>query len=175
MRKMKRPLITILLIVGCFLVETMIFKKITFANITPNLLVIVTASFGVMRGKREGMLVGFVSGLMLDVFFGELLGFYALLYLLLGYMNGFFQRVFYSEDIKLPLFMIGASDFVLGNFIFLFRFVMRGQFDYGYYLGHIILPELIYTLLITLVLYRVILIINNALEAEEKRSASKFV
>ena len=40
---------------------------------------------------------------------------------------------------------------------------------------HIILPELVYTILVTLVLYQVILHVNKRLEAEEQRSASKFV
>ncbi len=175
MNKIKRPLITIMIVIVCFLLECTVFQSLSFASITPNLLIIVTASFGFMRGKREGMLVGFLSGLIADIFFGELIGFYALIYTVLGYLNGFFKRIFYPEDIKLPLFLIGISDFLLGNAVCVFMFVMRSKFDYFYYLGHIILPELIYTILITLVLYQIILQINQKLEAEEKRSASKFV
>ena len=40
---------------------------------------------------------------------------------------------------------------------------------------HVIIPELIYTVGVTLILYQLILWINQKLEAEEKRSASKFV
>ena len=40
---------------------------------------------------------------------------------------------------------------------------------------HIMLPELVYTILITIVLYFIILRINQKLEYIEKRSASKFV
>ena len=39
----------------------------------------------------------------------------------------------------------------------------------------IILPELVYTILVTLALYQIILHINKKLEEEEQRSASKFV
>ncbi|MBQ8558895.1 MAG: rod shape-determining protein MreD [Tyzzerella sp.] len=172
---MKRPLVTVLIVIICFLLESTVFQSLSFASITPNLLIVVTASFGFMRGKREGMLVGFLSGLIIDVFFGDLIGFYALIYMVLGYVNGFFKRIFYPDDIKLPLILISASDFVLGNAVFVFLFMMRSKFDYWYYLGHIIIPELIYTVLVTLVLYQIILHINQALEAEEKRSASKFV
>ena len=175
MKKIKRPLVTVLIVIICFLLESTVFQSLSFASITPNLLIVVTASFGFMRGKREGMMVGFLSGLIIDVFFGDLIGFYALIYMVLGYINGFFKRIFYPDDIKLPLILISASDFVLGNLVFVFLFVMRSKFDYGYYLGHIIIPELIYTVLVTLVLYQIILHINQALEAEEKRSASKFV
>ncbi len=175
MGKIKRPLITALIIVACFLLETTVFQEISIASIVPNLMIVVTAAFGVMRGKRSGMLVGFFSGLLMDVFFGELLGVFALVYMLLGYINGYFKRIFYPEDIKLPLFLVGASDLILGHLIYLFYFVMRSRFDYGYYLGNIIIPELIFTLLITLVLYPIILKINQKMEVQEKRSASKFV
>ena len=44
-----------------------------------------------------------------------------------------------------------------------------------YYLNQIIIPEAIYTVAVTLVVYPLLLFINHKLEAEEKRSASKFV
>lgn len=175
MNKIRRPLVLALIIVGCFLLESTVFQSLSFATITPNLLIVVTSSFGFMRGQKEGMLVGFFSGLLIDIFFSEYMGFYALIYMLLGYVNGFFNRIFYPEDIKLPLFLIAASDFIYGNIICVFMFVMRSRFDYFYYLGHIIIPELIYTILVTLVLYQIVLKINEVLETIEKRSASRFV
>ncbi len=174
-RKIKRPLITILIVIVCFLLECTVFQNLSFASITPNLLIIVTASFGFMRGKKEGMMVGFLCGIITDIFFGDLIGFYALFYTVIGYINGFFKRIFYPEDIKLPLFLITVSDFVLGNIVCVLMFIMRSQFNYWYYLGHIIIPEIIYTILVTLVLYQIILKLNQKLESEEKRSASKFV
>ena len=175
LKKIKRPVITILIITVCFLLQCTVFQKLSFASISPNLLIIVTASFGVMRGRREGMWVGFLCGIITDIFFGDLIGFYALFYTILGYANGFFKRIFYPEDIKLPLILIGASDFLLGNAVCVLMFIMRSKFHYWYYMGNIIIPELIYTILITLVLYQIILKINQKLESEEKRSASKFV
>lgn len=172
---MKRKIITLCIIILCFLLQCTIFKKLAFANIGPNLLIIVTSSFGFMRGKKEGMIVGFISGLLIDIMFYDLMGFYALLYTAIGYANGLFRKLFYPEDIKLPLVLISASDFLYGNIVCIFMFIMRSKFSYFYYLKTIIIPELIYTALVTLVLYQLILQINQNLEAREKRSASKFV
>ena len=172
---MKRRVITVLIIVVCFLLECTVFQKIAFASITPNLLIVITSAFGFMRGKKEGMFVGFLSGLVVDIFFSEMIGFYALVFMLIGYVNGFFKRIFYAEDIKLPLILIAASDFIYGHIVCIFMFIIRSRFNYLYYLNHIIMPELIYTILVTLILYQLILHINQKLEAEEKRSASKFV
>ena len=172
---MKRKIVTICIIIVCFLLECTLFQHLAFASITPNLLIVVTSSFGFMRGKKEGMMVGFISGLLIDIMFSELIGFYALIYTLLGYANGFFRKIFYADDIKLPLILIATSDFLYGNIVCIFMFIMRSRFHYFYYLRTIIIPELIYTILITIVLYQIILRIDQKLESEEKRSASKFV
>ena len=83
-------------------------------EIIPNILLIPTMAFGMMRGRREGMVVGFISGLLLDIFYGVMIGPYALLYMYLGYINGFFHRVYYMEDLLLPMLMSGANDLAFG-------------------------------------------------------------
>ena len=172
---MKRKIITACIIIVCFLLECTVFQTLSFASITPNLMIVVTSSFGFMRGKKEGMAVGFCCGLLIDIMFNDLVGFYALIYMILGYVNGLFEKIFYEDDIKLPLILISASDFVYGNIVCILMFIMRSRFNYFYYLRSVILPELIYTVLVTLILYQIILHINQKLESEEKRSASKFV
>lgn len=172
---MKRKLITFLIIIGCFLLQSSVFHCLSFATIKPNLLIIVTSSFGFMRGKKEGMFVGFVSGLFVDLFWGSAMGFNMLLYAVIGYVNGFFRRLFYDDDIKLPIALIGASEILYGLVTYTCMYMLQGDFAFINYLIHIIMPELVYTILVTLALYQIILYINKRLEAEEQRSASKFV
>ena len=128
-----------------------------------------------MRGRKEGMWIGLFCGVLMDIFFGEIPGFYTLLYLLIGYVNGMFRKVFYPDDIKLPMILILGSDFVLNLAIYLLRFLPRKKIHFGYYLFHIMIPEMVYTLVITIALYFIILKINRHLETIEKRSAAKFV
>ena len=173
--KIKRFLITAVIIIAAYLLQCTVFSSLGLAGIKPNLLIIITASFGFMRGSREGMLVGFVSGLLADIQFGDMIGFYALIYLLVGFINGLFQRLYFDEDIKLPLFLISMSEFLYGIIVYFLTYLLRSDFNFLLYLNKIILPELIYTIVITLGLYPLILFINHKLEAEEKRSASKFV
>lgn len=163
------------MILVCFLLQCTLFDNLALGSIKPNLLIILTASFGFMRGHKEGMIVGFLSGLLIDIQFGSLLGFYALIYTLIGFINGFFKQIYYDEDVKLPLVLIVGSEIVYGIVIYFFLFLLRGEFQFFRYLSHIIIPEALYTLLITLGLYPFILFVNHKLEAEEKRSASKFV
>mgnify|MGYP002742784753 CR=1 FL=1 len=165
--KVKRIFITALVILVAYVLQCTVFPVLDIAGIKPNLLLIVTASFGFMRGSK--------SGLLIDIQFGKMIGFYALIYLVVGFLNGLFEQMFYDEDIKLPLFLIAVSDFLYGITIYFFTFLLNSDFRFTYYLNRIIVPEMIYTIVITLGVYPLLLFINHKLEAEEKRSASKFV
>jgi rod shape-determining protein MreD len=137
-------------------------------------MIIVVSAFGLMRGNKEGMWVGFFCGLLIDIFFGFYLGVYALLYMYIGYFNGMFQKRFYPDDIKLPMILIGSSDVVNNLIIYLVMFLTRKRTDFLYYFTSIIIPELIYTMVITIFLYFILLKINQWLEEYEKRRAIKF-
>ena len=171
---MPRKIVLFLIISICFVLQTTTFQTLSFAGIAPNLLIIVVASFGLMRGKTEGMYIGFFSGLLIDIFFGFYLGVYALLYMYVGDVTGLFQKRYYPEDIKLPLLIISASDLVSNLLVYLILFLTRSRYDFGYYFGNVILPELVYTTIITIFLYLLLLKINQKLEAYEKRRAIKF-
>lgn len=172
---MKRKIVIAVLILFCFILQCSVFPNLFFSGIVPNLLIVLTSSFGFMRGEKEGLLIGFFSGLLCDIFYGDVLGFYALVIMYIGYINGKFSRVFYPEDIKLPIALIIVSDLSYGIICYVLLFLLRGRLDFPFYFKHIIFPEAIYTIVITIFLYPIILKINNSLEAKEKRSAQKFV
>lgn len=170
-----RKLIVALFILVCFVLQSSVFTWFSFAGIIPNLMIILTSAFGFMRGEKEGLLIGFFCGLFSDIFFGEFLGFYALVLMYIGFINGKFSRIFYPEDIKLPIALIVISDISYGLLCYILLFLLRGKLNLPYYFTRIILPEALYTIVITMFLYPLILKVNEKLEAKEKRSAQKFV
>lgn len=171
---MKRKAAIAVLIIICFLLQCTVFQELSLASISPNLLLIITSSLGFLRGEKEGMMVGFCSGLLVDVFFGSLFGFYALLYMFLGYGSGLFHMMFYDEDIKMPMIWMALSELVYGLSVYFFMFLMRSKFDFGYYFIHIILPELIYTVALTIVLYRPLRWFNRWLEKLDEENNSNY-
>ena len=172
---MLRKVVVTLFILAGFILQCTVFDKLAFAGIIPNLMIILTSSFGFMRGEKEGLVIGFFCGLLSDIFFGNFLGFYALVLMYIGFLNGKFSRIFYPEDIKLPIALIITSDLSYGILMFVLMFMLRGKFRFGYYFMHVILPEALYTIVVTMIFYPIILKVNEKLEAREKRRAQKFV
>lgn len=172
---MLRKIVVTFMILFCFVLQCTVFRSLAFANIVPNLMIILASSFGFMRGEKEGLLIGFFCGLLWDVFYGDVLGLYALLLMYIGYLNGKFSRIFYPEDIKLPIALIIVSDLSYGIVCYVLMFLLRGKLDFPFYFTRIILPEAIYTIVVTMLFYPVILKINVKLESREKRRAQKFV
>ena len=72
------------------------------------------------------------------------------------------------------VFLNFASNLLYGISVYVIRFLLRGRLDFGYYFQHVIIAETIYTMIISILVYRPILKINRLLENIEKRSASKF-
>ena len=146
---MKRRVIMIILILLTFVLQTTLMQTFAIASVSPNLPIILTVSFALMRGKREGMFVGAFFGILMDIFYGD--------------------------DIKMPVLLIAFSDLVYDLVVYLFQFFLRGRISLFFYLRRIIIPEVIYTALITLVVYRLLLALNHKLEKAEQRSVGSFV
>lgn len=172
---MLRIVLTALYIFIGFLLQSSVLDAIALGGVAPNLLILLVAIAGFMRGERAGLIVGCIMGILCDIYFGTILGFYALIYMYIGYINGKFSAIFYPEDIKLPLGLILTSDLSLGLVNYCLLFLVRNRLDFSYYFSRIILPEAIYTLFLTLPVYPLVLFCNTKLEEHERKGAKKFV
>ena len=78
------------------------------------------------------------------------------------------SRVFYPEDIKLPIFLIVLSDFIYSFICYILTFLLRSRLDLPFYLLHVMIPEMVYTALVTLIVYRFLLGIEKGIEEKEE-------
>jgi len=171
-----RTVVTGMVILAAFLFQNNIFAAIPLIRTTPNLLLLVTVSFGLLHGRLTGLWVGFFSGLLMDVFGGTLLGQYALILSVLGYGCGFFTPYFFLDFITLPMGVCAVCEIFYGLYVYVTGFLLRGRLDIAYYFRAVILPELIYTVVVLVIVYRFLMFVNHRLEAVSKRrSADRLV
>ena len=170
-----RALANLILILVSFILQTTVFRALDFGGIAPNLLMITVTSSAFIKGDKAGLLTGFFSGLIIDIFFGTYIGFYALIYMYIGFIIGKFHEVFFSQNIAIPIIFITLSDFLYGFICYVLMFLFRTRFDIGYYMMNVIIPEVVYTALVAIFYYPVILHVNVLIDKKEQRSAKKFV
>jgi len=175
MLKLRRIVIAFLLLIVCFVLQSTVFQWISFGGIVPNVLIVLVISYGMMRGDVPALFLGFCAGLLVDIFFSSFIGLNAFLYMVMGYLSGKFHRVFIPEDIKLPLVMISVSDIVYNFLYYVFVFLLRGRFNLSFYFYKIMIPELVYTMLVSLFIYPLILVLNQWLDKKDEDGGMKFV
>ncbi len=122
---MKRILINLVLIILAFTIQNCIFPQIPFLSASPNLLLILTFSFGFICGKDAGMLCGFISGVLMDLFYAGPFGFYTLFFVYVGYVNGIFTKYYYEDYITLPLILSVFNELAYNIYIYIFQFLIQ--------------------------------------------------
>lgn len=168
----RRCIVTAALILAAFLLQNNIFGAISLIDTTPNLLLLLTVTSGLLHGKVTGVLVGFFSGLLMDVFGGTVLGQYALIFSLLGYGCGYFTPYFDLEMVTLPMLVCVGCELIYGLYVYITCFLVRGRWHLLFYLKSMILPEAVYTLVILVISYRFLVFINRKLEEATKRKGA---
>lgn len=153
----------------CYLLQTSIMSWFTLAGVVPNVLLIFAGMLGFMRGRKVGALAGLCSGLLLDLFSANLFGMYALIYMLLGYMNGFFRKIYFGDSLRLPVILVATTDLIYGLMIYCSLFLTRGRIGLSYYFLHVMVPEMVYTVVLSLVFYFPMYHMNQFLDRLEKR------
>jgi len=88
--------------------------------------------------------------------------------MILGYCNGFFHRLYLVEDVLLPMLIILIDDLFFNFATYIIFFLLRNRLEFSTYLKDIILPEMIYTALITLFIFKFFVFVNKTLKRLEK-------
>lgn len=124
-------------------------------NIVPELVLVGVVLMGIKRGKIEGMLSGFFSGLILDITAGSFLGLLALIYTIMGFVAGFFQETKDKEKVlskKQFMLLIAVISFI-SNFIYFQIYFLTAASVHSFLeiLYIYVLPTAAYTLLISII------------------------
>ena len=172
---MLRKILIVISIIIVYVLHATLATNIALADIVPNFTMVFVCINGLLRGKKEGMIIGFFSGLLIDLFNGynDIVGINALCYVIIGYVSGIFQNIFFHDDIIIPMMIVAICEFSYNFIMYIFTFLMRNDLNLGFYLFRIIIPEMIYTVIICFLVYRTMRFIDLKLEAFENRGEKK--
>lgn len=154
---MRKFFVTTFLVIICFLLQTTAMPAIAIGEIAPNLILIVCAYAGYINGRTVGLFTGLTLGLLIDFQYGSVIGLYALIYMLIAYICGLCHKLYFRDDSIMPVIIIFISDLLYGLLNYIFNFAFRNKLDLSFYMKRIILPEILYSIIVSIFLYRIIL------------------
>ena len=162
-----------LLLIIVHTLEATLFQYLRIGHIAPNFMIMMIVSFALLRGSKEGTLVGVVAGFLNDISFGRYLGPTIISYALIGYVCGKLNKNFYRENFIIP-FLCTLCSSLFYSVTNIMSFILRGQLHFGYFIRAIVIPELIYTITLSLIVYQLAYLINEKIEQSERSTRNIF-
>jgi rod shape-determining protein MreD len=154
--KIKKSLITVLLIMVGFVLQTTLVQSIAIADVVPNIMLLLVVLISYVNNVYVGIVTGMTCGFIVDCQYGSVIGVCMLAYVLIGYFCGTLNRVYYKGDYLIPLGMVAVSELLYSLVIYVTDFLLRGRLNIGFFIKKVVMPELVYTVFIAVFMYGLI-------------------
>lgn len=156
---MKKTVSIILMFVTFLIIyflQSNFFNWFTIAGIKPNLFIIFTLFISLFAGVKIGTAYGIFFGLFLDIVIGRSLGVSGIMYGIVGLLGGYFDKNFSKDSrITIMLMVIGSTLlYEIGNYIISIM-QLSIQIEILSFIK-ILLIEVIYNVILTIILYSII-------------------
>jgi rod shape-determining protein MreD len=136
---MKRITIVVSVLV-CIYFDSIFFMRLNIVGIRPDMLLAVAVSFGVLLGRPSSLLIGGISGLVMDILFGEFIGMNLALYLLAALAGSIFHRKYYADNVIIPAATAFAAAIIKELLVGAVAALMGITYHFGSMLIQYILP-----------------------------------
>jgi len=132
------------------------FSWFNIAGVKPNLFIVLVLCIGLYIGKNAAILLGFVIGIYLDILTGKQIGLSAIMFAIIGGLGEYFDKNF-SKGSKITILLMVAGSTVLFEIIVYIYTVIKNATSLQI-LGFtkILLIEVIFNVLLTIILYPLI-------------------
>lgn len=153
---MKKVLIHIELIVIIFVIyflQSNFFNWFTISGIMPNLFVVFVLFVGLFASKMMGTIYGMVIGLILDVLFRQKIGVSFIALGLVGFLATIFDKNFSKDSRMTIMLMVTGLTVLYEAIIYLANYFVLGTTLEIIPFLKILLIEVIFNLLLTIIIY----------------------
>lgn len=147
------------------ILETTLFQFFRIDGIKPDFVIILIISYAILEGGAYSAAIGLVSGLLIDILYGRVLGINAFSYMITGYIFGQARENVFRDSILPPALFNFAAVIIYQHIYFLLMYLtgnlLHDGVMYTQILFRIILPQGIYNAILGAVVYRFFLHLNN--------------
>jgi len=147
--------------------QSILMNSISLNGIKPDLGLILIFFTGLIYGELDGIVLGLIIGLLMDLFSGGPLGPNIVSKTVLGWAGGMVCRTLLNVNAFFTLGSVFCLSLLNGLISFLFVFLITGGWEFWPSVRWVILPEALYNALLASVLF---LLASQPIEAARQRS-----
>lgn len=136
-----------------FILQGTLFQYFNLFGVLPNTSLVIVVCFSLFTNKNKGALYGFVIGLLQDIIYGQALGIYALIYMLIGYGIGLINTKIFRDNLIISFFItsIATSFYILMNVLIMY--LLGYEIGITSFLGFPIILQVLYNSIISIFVY----------------------
>lgn len=173
MKKVSIAIGVILSFLIVYLLQSNFFSWFNLAGVRPNLFVILVLSIGLFTGRGFGSAFGILFGLSLDFFIGKSIGISAIMLGIIGFLGGYLSKNFSKDSRITMMIMILFATLIYEIGTYMFNYFINSVNIELFYFVKVLIIELVFNLLITIVIYP--LIIKFGYKIEENFRENKIL
>lgn len=168
---MKKVIINIILILVAFIIyylQSNFFTWFNIAGVMPNIFVIFVLFIGLFANRTVGTVYGIGIGIMLDLLLGTRVGIYAVGLGLIGFLAGAFDKNFSKDSRMTIMVMTLVATIIFEVLSYLLKYIFLSINVEPLQFTIILLIEIVFNLLLTIILYPAIQKFGYKIENEYK-------
>lgn len=168
---MKKTIINIGLVVTVLLIyflQSNFFSWFNIAGIRPNLFVIIVLFIGLFANRSMGTIYGILIGLYLDLVIGSKVGINAVVLGLIGLLAAVFDKNFSKDSRMTIMFMVLGATVIVESLVYFLNYVFLSINIEIINFIKILIVEIIYNLILTIIIYPLIQKFGYYIENEYK-------
>lgn len=153
-----------------YFLQANIFPGLKIAGVMPNLFIIFILWIGLFANTIQAIIFGIIMGLLLDLIYGKVIGITAIMLCVIGYLGAYFDKNFSKESkFKIVLMVVGATIIYEFGYYALSSLIIGFECEWLKF-TRIVIFEVIYNVLITIILYPIIQKLGYKVDRAFKRN-----
>lgn len=125
-----------LLILSIWVILGVVIERTWLASfhlpVIPDLILIMTISYGLLRGSQHGLNFGIGAGFFVDLLSGNIIGVQALSKMFAGFVSGFMEKNIFKDSLLVPAITVFAGTFVCELFNVIMFNAFKANHDIWY-------------------------------------------
>ena len=168
---MKKFIINLFFVLTVFIIyflQSNFFTWFNIAEVMPNVFIIFVLFVGLFTNKTLGTIYGVIIGLILDLLFGTKVGIQAVSLGLIGFLAAIFDKNFSKDSRMTIMVMVLGSTIIVEVINYLLKYMFIGNSVEIFNFIRILILEVIFNLILTIIIYPLIQKFGYEIESEYK-------